>query len=53
MLTLLVTQNVNPFMGLDGRVWRLRKGDVLSVNPGLPYKQAAILVTKNAGRWLN
>jgi len=52
MIVLQILEDVKPFVGLDMKTWRLRRGDVLSVNPGLPYKQAAILVNKGVARWV-
>lgn len=52
MILLSVLEDIPPFVGLDGNTWRLRRGDVLSVNPGLPYKQARALVEKGAARWV-
>lgn len=52
MILLSVLVNLPPFVGLDGKTWRLRRGDMLSVNPGLPFKQARILVEKGAARWV-
>jgi len=53
MILLSVLEDAPPFVGLgDGKTWRLRKGDLLSVNPGLSFKQARVLVEKNAARWV-
>lgn len=52
VILLLVLESVPPFMGLDGRCWRLAKGDLVTVNPGLPFKQAKILIEKNVARWI-
>jgi len=52
MILLSVLEDVPEFVGLDGKTWRLRRGDMLSVNPGLPYKQARGLVEKGAARWV-
>ena len=52
MILLSVLVDVQPFIGLDGKTWRLRRGDMLSVNPGLPFKQARTLVEKGAARWV-
>lgn len=52
MILISVLVDVPPFVGLDGKTWRLRKGDMVSVNPGIPYKQARILVGKGAARWV-
>jgi len=51
MILMTITSTVPPFVGLDGKVWRLRKGDLVSVNPGLSFRQAKILVTKGAAFW--
>lgn len=52
MILLSVLEDVPPFVGLDGAAWRLRRGDLLSVNPGLSFKQARVLVEKGAARWV-
>ena len=53
MILLSVLEDLPPFIGLgDGKTWRLRKGDLVSCNPGLPYKQALVLVEKGAARWV-
>jgi hypothetical protein len=52
MILLSVLEDVPPFVGLDGKTWRLRRGDLLSVNPGLSFKQARALAEKNAARWV-
>lgn len=52
MLLLLVLETVPEFVGLDGKVWRLQKGDLVSVNPGLNFKLAKLLVEKNKSRWI-
>ena len=52
MILLSVLVDVQPFVGLDGKTWRLRRGDMVSCNPGLPYKQARALVEKGAARWV-
>lgn len=53
MILLSILEDIPPFVGLgDGKTWRLRRGDLLSVNPGLPYKQARVLVEKTAARWV-
>jgi hypothetical protein len=53
MILLSVLEDLPPFIGLgDGKTWRLRKGDLVSCNPGLPFKQARALVEKGAARWV-
>jgi hypothetical protein len=53
MILLSVLVDVQPFVGLgDGKTWRLRRGDLVSCNPGLPFKQARALVEKGAARWV-
>jgi hypothetical protein len=52
MILLSVLENVPPFVGLDGKTWRLRRGDLVSCNPGLSFKQARVLVDKSAARWV-
>jgi len=52
VILLLALEPIPPFMGLDGKCWSLRKGDLVTVNPGLPFKQANILVKKNKCRWI-
>lgn len=52
MILLSVLVDIPAFVGLDGKTWRLRRGDMLSVNPGLSFKQARILVEKGAARWV-
>jgi len=42
MLLLLVLETVPEFVGLDEKVWRLQKGDLVSVNPGLNFKLAKL-----------
>lgn len=52
MILLSVLEDVAPFVGLDGKTWRLRKGDLVTCNPGLSFKQARVLVEKGAARWV-
>ena len=52
MILLSVLVDVPEFIGIDGATWRLRRGDLVSCNPGLPFKQARALVEKNAARWV-
>ena len=53
MILLSVLEDVPQFVGLtDGKTWRLRRGDLLSVNPGMSFKQARALVEKGAARWV-
>jgi len=52
MILLSILADVPPFVGLNEKIWKLRRGDLLSVNPGIPYKQARSLVEKNAARWV-
>jgi hypothetical protein len=52
MILLSVLEDVPPFVGLDGNTWRLRRGDMVSCNPGLSFKQARVLVEKRAARWV-
>jgi len=52
MILLSVLVNLPPFVGLDGKTWRLRRGDLLSCNPGLSFKQARVLVEKGAAWWV-
>ncbi|MFA5379644.1 MAG: hypothetical protein WC455_28055 [Dehalococcoidia bacterium] len=53
MILLSVLEDVPSFIGLgDGKTWRLRRGDMVTCNPGVPYKQARVLVEKGAARWI-
>ena len=52
MILLSVLVDIPAFVGLDMKTWRLRRGDMLSVNPGLSFKQARVLVEKGAARWV-
>jgi hypothetical protein len=54
MILLQILEDVPSFIGIgDGKTWRLRRGDMVTCNPGLPFKQARALVEKNAARWVN
>lgn len=52
MKIMMVLEDIPAFVGLDEKVWNLKRGDVLSVNPGLPYRQAKILIDKEKARWV-
>ena len=52
MKIMVVLEDIPAFVGLDEKVWKLKRGDVLSVNPGLPYRQAKILIDKEKARWV-
>ena len=52
MKIMMVLEDIPAFVGLDEKVWKLRRGDVLSVNPGLPFRQAKILIGKNKAVWI-
>lgn len=53
MILLSILEDVSEFVGLgDDKTWRLRRGDLVSCNPGLSFKQARVLVEKNAARWV-
>jgi hypothetical protein len=52
MILFSILEDISPFVGLDMKTWRLHRGDLLSANPGLSFKQARILVEKGAARWV-
>lgn len=52
MKIMMITEDIPAFVGLDEKVWTLRRGDMVSVNPGLPYRQAKILIDKEKARWV-
>jgi hypothetical protein len=53
MKIMMITEDIPAFVGLDEKIWTLRRGDMVSVSPGLPFKQAKILIDKNKARWIN
>jgi len=53
MKIMMVMEDIPAFVGLDEKVWNLKRGDLVSTNPGLPFKQARILIEKNKARWIN
>ena len=52
MKIMMITEDIPAFVGLDEKIWNLRRGDIVSTNPGLPFKQARILIAKGKARWV-
>ncbi|MGB3944547.1 MAG: hypothetical protein WBK88_07135 [Methanothrix sp.] len=52
MKIMMVLEDIPAFVGLDAKAWNLKRGDVLSVNPGLPFRQAKILIDREKARWV-
>ncbi|MDY0183212.1 MAG: hypothetical protein RBR39_07890 [Proteiniphilum sp.] len=52
MKIMVVLEDIPAFVGLDEKVWKLRRGDMVSVNPGLPFRQAKILIDREKARWV-
>ena len=52
MMIIHILEDIPPFVGLDAKVWRLRKGDLVTVGPGLPFQQADILTAKGVAMWV-
>lgn len=52
MKIMMVLEDIPAFVGLDEKVWKLRRGDMVSVNPGLPYRQAKILIERGKAKWV-
>ena len=52
MKIMMITEDIPAFVGLDEKVWTLRRGDMVSVNPGLPYRQAKILIERGKAEWI-
>jgi len=52
MKIMTITEDIPAFVGLDEKIWNLRRGDIVSTNPGLPFKQARILIAKGKARWV-
>lgn len=52
MKIMMVLEDIPTFVGLDEQVWNLKRGDMVTCNPGLPYRQAKILIDKEKARWV-
>jgi len=52
MKIMMITEDIPTFVGLDEKIWNLRRGDIVSTNPGLSFKQARILIEKGKARWV-
>ncbi len=52
MKIMVVLEDIPAFVGLDEKVWKLRRGDMVSVNPGLPFKQARLLINRGKAKWV-
>jgi hypothetical protein len=52
MKIMMITEDIPAFVGLDEKVWTLRRGDMVSVNPGLPFRQAKILIDRGKAKWV-
>lgn len=52
MKIMMITEDIPAFVGLDEKVWTLRRGDMVSVNPGLPFRQAKILIERGKAEWI-
>lgn len=52
MKIMMITEDIPTFVGLDEKVWTLRRGDMVSVNPGLPFKQARLLINRGKAKWV-
>lgn len=52
MKIMVVLEDIPAFVGLDEKVWKLRRGDMVSVNPGLPFRQAKILINRGKAKWV-
>ena len=52
MKIMMVLEDNPAFVGLDDKVWKLRRGDMVSVNPGLPFKQARLLINRGKAKWV-
>jgi len=52
MKIMMVLEDIPAFVGLDDKVWKLRRGDMVSVNPGLPFKQARLLINRGKAKWV-
>lgn len=52
MKIMMVMEDIPAFVGLDEKVWTLRRGDMVSVNPGLPFKQARLLINRGKAKWV-
>jgi len=52
MKIMVVLEDIPAFVGLDEKVWKLRRGDMVCVNPGLPFRQAKILIDREKARWV-
>lgn len=53
MKIMMITEDIPAFVGMDKKIWNLKRGDMVTCNPGLPYRQAKILIDKNKARWIN
>ena len=52
MKIMMITEDIPAFVGLDEKVWTLLRGDMVSVNPGLPFKQARLLINRGKAKWV-
>ncbi|MFA5137426.1 MAG: hypothetical protein WC489_08615 [Patescibacteria group bacterium] len=52
MKIMVVLEDIPEFVGLDEKVWKLRRGDMVSVDPGLPFKQARLLINRGKAKWV-
>ncbi|MDD5049665.1 MAG: hypothetical protein PHH09_12130 [Methanoregulaceae archaeon] len=52
MKIMMVMEDIPAFVGLDEKVWKLRRGDLLTCNPGIPYKQARLLINRGKAKWV-
>ena len=52
MKIMMITEDIPAFVGLDEKIWKFRRGDMVSVNPGLPYRQAKILIERGKAKWI-
>ena len=52
MKIMMVMEDIPEFVGLDEKVWKLRRGDMVSVDPGLPFKQARLLINRGKAKWV-
>ena len=52
MKIMMITEDIPEFVGLDEKVWKLRRGDMVSVDPGLPFRQAKILINRGKAKWV-
>lgn len=52
MKIMMITEDIPAFVGLDEKIWKFLRGDMVSVNPGLPYRQAKILIERGKAKWV-